>query len=246
MGRTNRNTLKEYFKRGKMPDQGHFCELIDSTLNIADDGIEKTPDDGLCLAPLKKNGPVLGIFKNIQDHEAAWKISLDTDGHLLIRQEEEEEPMISLSPDGKIVLGQPHTDIEINGTLSARRFDGQLKGEFPADGEWHTLPVPTEGCRAYRIMAGCGKTKSGQYALAEALAMHCYGKHRKIKTTQSWFGSFFNKIKFRWFGYGQKCKLQIRTNRDYGEDIYIVYQLIDLWGDPKMDRSDRRTMPTGD
>lgn len=246
MGRTNRNTLKEYFKRGKMPDQGHFCELIDSTLNIADDGIEKTPDDGLCLAPLKKNGPVISVFKNIQDREAAWQISLDTDGRLSIRQEEEETPLVLLSPDGKIVLNQPHTDVEINGTLSARRFDGQQKGEFPADGEWHTLPVPTEGCRAYRIMAGCGKLKTGQYALAEALAMHCYGKHRKIRTTQSWFGSFFNKIKFRWNGYGQKCTLQIRTNRDYGEKIYICYRIVDLWGDPKMDDSDRRTIPADD
>ena len=29
MPRTNRNTLKEYFKRGSMPNQKHFYELID-------------------------------------------------------------------------------------------------------------------------------------------------------------------------------------------------------------------------
>lgn len=27
MPRTNRNTLKEYFKRGSMPNQKHFYEL---------------------------------------------------------------------------------------------------------------------------------------------------------------------------------------------------------------------------
>lgn len=51
MPRTNRNTLKEYFKRGSMPNQKHFYELIDSMVNISDDGIDKNPDDGLRLAP---------------------------------------------------------------------------------------------------------------------------------------------------------------------------------------------------
>ena len=55
MPRTNRNTLKEYFKRGSMPNQKHFYELIDSMVNISDDGIDKNPDDGLRLAPSKEN-----------------------------------------------------------------------------------------------------------------------------------------------------------------------------------------------
>lgn len=44
MPRTNRNTLKEYFKRGSMPNQKHFYELIDSMVNISDDGIDKNPE----------------------------------------------------------------------------------------------------------------------------------------------------------------------------------------------------------
>ena len=57
MPRTNRNTLKEYFKRGSMPNQKHFYELIDSMVNISDDGIDKNPDDGLRLAPPRKTVP---------------------------------------------------------------------------------------------------------------------------------------------------------------------------------------------
>jgi len=53
MPRTNRNTLKEYFKRGSMPNQKHFYELIDSMVNISDDGIDKNPDDGLRFLPRK-------------------------------------------------------------------------------------------------------------------------------------------------------------------------------------------------
>ena len=66
MPRTNRNTLKEYFKRGSMPNQKHFYELIDSMVNISDDGIDKNPDDGLRLAPSKENSPVISLFTNIQ------------------------------------------------------------------------------------------------------------------------------------------------------------------------------------
>ena len=102
------------------------------------------------------------------------------------------------------------------------------------------LNIPTEGWSCLRIMAGCGKLKSGQYALVEATAIHCYGKHRKIRTNQSWFGSFFNKIKFRWYGPGQKCKLQIRSGRDYGDNIFVCFLITDLWKDYRMDASDRR------
>lgn len=240
MPRTNRNTLKEYFKRGSMPNQKHFCELIDSMVNISDDGIDKNPDDGLRLAPSKDNTPVISLYTNTLDSLPEWKIFLGNNGQLHLTPLGAEEPMLSLYPNGRIEMNQPGMDIQINGSLSATRFDGAIRGRFPADGEWHTIQVPTEGCRAYRIMAGCGKLKSGQYALVEAIAMHCYGKHRKVRTNQSWFGSFFNKIRFRWQGSGQKCKLQIRSGRNYGDDIFVCFQITDLWKDSRMEMSDRR------
>lgn len=167
MPRTNRNTLKEYFKRGSMPNQKHFYELIDSMVNISDDGIDKNPDDGLRLAPSKENSPVISLFTNIQDNIPEWKIYLGNNSQLHIIRQGQDEPILSLHPNGRIEMNQPGMDIRINGSLSATRFDGAIRGKFPADGEWHTLQIPTEGCRAYRIMAGCGKLKSGQYALVE-------------------------------------------------------------------------------
>lgn len=244
MPRTNRNTLKEYFRQGNMPDERHFRELIDSTLNIADDGINKTPEDGLRLAPIKDSGPVISLYKNIQATDSLWSITLEPSGSLCIRQKDTAEPTVVFHPDGTIELNETNCNVHINGTISARRFDGAIRGEVPANGQWHMLEMPQDihlkGCCAYRIMAGCGKRLYGQYALLEATVMHCYGQHRKIRNTQSWFGSYFNKIKLRWKGEGQNCRLQIRTNRDYGPDIYICYQLTDLWSDPAMSRSDKR------
>ena len=40
MALINRNTLKNYFKKGGFAKENHFVDLIDSTLNSVDDGIE--------------------------------------------------------------------------------------------------------------------------------------------------------------------------------------------------------------
>lgn len=47
----NRSTLKGFFQKGKVPTEAHFTNLIDSTLNKLDDGIAKTVEHGLKLAP---------------------------------------------------------------------------------------------------------------------------------------------------------------------------------------------------
>lgn len=43
MAKKDRQQLKTYFERGKMPDQGHFYDLIDSMLNLVDDGPSPVP-----------------------------------------------------------------------------------------------------------------------------------------------------------------------------------------------------------
>ena len=56
MAITNRKVLKSYFEAGKIPTQQHYEELIDSMLNLPDDGIENGSKDikvaeGLLLTP---------------------------------------------------------------------------------------------------------------------------------------------------------------------------------------------------
>ncbi|HKJ02212.1 MAG TPA: hypothetical protein VJ997_07145, partial [Longimicrobiales bacterium] len=45
--RKSRQTLKNYFSSGALPEERHFHDLIDSTLNMEDEGFNKTPEDGL-------------------------------------------------------------------------------------------------------------------------------------------------------------------------------------------------------
>lgn len=56
MAKKNREVLKSYFKTGKIPTQQHYEELIDSMLNLPEDGIENGSKDikvaqGLLLTP---------------------------------------------------------------------------------------------------------------------------------------------------------------------------------------------------
>mgnify|MGYP003326003138 CR=1 FL=1 len=40
MAIVNRNTLKNFFKKGGFAKENHFVDLIDSTINSVDDGIQ--------------------------------------------------------------------------------------------------------------------------------------------------------------------------------------------------------------
>ncbi|MBB4623615.1 MULTISPECIES: hypothetical protein [Parabacteroides] len=55
MPKQDRKTLKEYFRRGKMPDEGQFNDLIDSMLNLVDD---EYPEPVPPLPPIPPVPPV--------------------------------------------------------------------------------------------------------------------------------------------------------------------------------------------
>ncbi len=55
----DRSTLKEYFKKGCIPTESNFADLIDSMLNQEEDKIEKLPNGPLSVTgALEVNGPL--------------------------------------------------------------------------------------------------------------------------------------------------------------------------------------------
>ena len=157
MAKTNRETLKGYFGSGRIPTGRHFEDLVDSMLNIVDDGMNKSAGNGLQLSPLEEKGPVLEFFGNILDESPLWKVVIDRkSGGMCIQKGDEDEAILTLSPDKKIVL---QGNVELDGWVKATGFVGCYNsGEVPADGEWHNITGEPEdklpGCRAYRVMAG--------------------------------------------------------------------------------------------
>ena len=47
----NKETLKNYFKKGGVVSEKHFIDLIDSSMNVIDDGISVDPKNGLRINP---------------------------------------------------------------------------------------------------------------------------------------------------------------------------------------------------
>lgn len=239
MAKANRETLKGYFSSGKLPTGSQFGDLVDSMLNIVDDGMNRTEGNGLRLSPLEDSGPVLEFFSGMLDELPLWEIRVDRKLRTLeVSAGGEETPLLVLYPDRRLVL---QGDIEVEGSVTARHFQGGYRcGEIPADGKWHFITDEAAGeaagCRAYRVMAGCGRKGKGKYALAEVTALHCYGKHRKVYVRQSWFGMHFNRLKVRWRQEGETWRLQMRSRCDYGGETMIRYRIAELWQDYYMTR----------
>ena len=59
MALINRETLKNYFKKGGFATEKHFVDLIDSSLNVVDDGIAIKPEYGLKINPLALNSKLI-------------------------------------------------------------------------------------------------------------------------------------------------------------------------------------------
>lgn len=236
MPKRNRKTLKDSFRQGRKPTQQDFENLIDSTINILDDGLSKRADTGIGLAPLQGNETVMSIYREAGDDKAAWEIAVDPGtGNLKIGKHTENGilPLLTLRGDGHIEMGKTAGEIHFSNGINLPGRKGTFsEGKVPANGKWHDITILLEGCHALEVVAGAGKRHTGKHALLVATAMHSFGKKARIRQTESHYGSYGNKLKLRWVREGYACKLQVRTHFDYGDDISIRYHISRLWDMP--------------
>ncbi|MDR0683109.1 MAG: hypothetical protein LBG15_14860 [Dysgonamonadaceae bacterium] len=236
MPRRNRQTLKEHFQSGKRPSQQDFDNLIDSTVNILDDGFSKSAKDGMSLAPLIEKGTVLSVFKEISDAKPQWEFALNSEQGLEIRRCESDNyiPIMVLKTDGSIVLSEKGKDTVFAGTVGISVREGTLfKGEVPADGHWHDITDELAGNLLMEVVAVAGGGAPDKQAVMVATAISCSGIHPKIRKTQSYCGIFGHKIRLRWkkIKGEHKTKLQLKTVFKYRNNAYIQYHITSLWND---------------
>ena len=239
MAKRNRITLKKFFVRGKMPTEEHFSDLIDSMLNIVDEGFDKSSDKGLSLAPLDEDGHVASISRKIEDKEAKWSVTLEKSKENLAFRQFEGKKVFVLSQDEKVGIGTDSPEHQLHTTKTAGLYGRAgtfASGEVPADSKWHNITETLTGCYAFEVIAGCGKVQHGKYALLVATAIQCFGAHPRIRRAQSWYGSWFNKIRIRWRKDNDGMVLQIRTRYDYGPENFISYNISSLWDNNRMTR----------
>lgn len=230
-----REELRKYFRNGKVPTEQHFDYLIDSMANKLDDGFSKSDEDGMMLSPTGSSRRMLSFLRHIDDRNPSWVVghsgANEDDLNITDRQD---DPRLYLRRGGRVGINtsEPDFALQVEGYAASRgRLGVYAKGSVPANRRWHDLAIQLNGCQAFEVVARVGgPSGSGRYALLHAVALNCFGKSR-IRRTRAQFGWFWNRINLRWEGGTYDFRLQIRTQRNYGEDARIRYHVTNLWDD---------------
>lgn len=256
MAKKNRSTLKRYFSEGALPSADQFSDMIDSSLNVIDEGFDKTAENGFEISLIGEHERLISFFRNSASKESVWAINYDKNHDRLCFSKPEtgetKPPTLVLASAGRVGVNNkdPQWTLDVAGTIGAiGRIGANPSGQktVPADGEWHNITGTLNGCQALEIMAGVGNKGSGKYALMQAVAMNTFnpkglffnffGMKNRIRYQQAYYLSRNNKLKLRWSGSGREYQLQMRSNSNYGEGIRIRYYITKLWFDEDMSDS---------
>lgn len=254
MARKNRKTLADSFKNGNLPSETAFKNLIDSTLNIEDDGFEKTRKDGLKVVRLD-NGKLISFYKAMNALSPMWSIGFDNaesgeESNKLIFSNGRNEHVMTLcngETDQELMRvgvnkDDPQFELDVKGTIASDGRVGSAGKPVPADGNWHDITETLTGCQAFEIVAGVGgQDTDGKYALMHAFVLSAFNsKNNHISYHQAHFGEKCDRIELRWIPEEKEdyCyKLQIRVQSSYGENVWINYFKTRLWFDGLMNKS---------
>ncbi|MCE4554329.1 hypothetical protein [Pelomonas cellulosilytica] len=254
----NRATLKQFFEEGRRPTSDHFGDLIESMLNMSDEGFRKTPRHGF---EITSDEALLSFFREQDSEDPIWSIGFGGErNQLLLRAGDGQgdgapQPALSLDLDGRVGIGTgtPAATLDVRGVVASQGRRGELHRLTPdgqpllADGRWHALTGPLQGCHAFEITAGVGRPDTGRFALMHAFAMNTYNplpgwlswlsSRQRIRAQHAWYGQRCDRLQLRWTGGSGRhghYQLEVRTQCDYGDDRVIQASVTALWHDPHM------------
>lgn len=241
----SREDLKRFFRNGEIPTENHFSNLIDSTINKQDDGFSKDDENGLIISSRGSSKKFVTLYKNIDDLNPFFYIEKDEREIGALRftpagdkyEEKEEENSFFFHENGSVGIGTRSNEefkLKVNGFVGLQgRVGTYAQGQVPSDGSWHSIIEGLDNCQAFEIIARTGKKGFGKFAILHAHALSAFGKSsNRIRKVSAHYGSFWNKIGIRWKSKGtHDYSLQLRTNRNYGKDVFIHYKVSKLWDD---------------
>lgn len=259
MEKLDRKALKAKFKKGKMPAEQDFGNLIDSMVNILEEGFDKTADDGLKISQLMGSGRLLSFYENIAVENPQWFLELGIGDNKLHFGTNDSPRVLSLRSYKEVNNGQvnvkvavginketPQATLDVEGTIaSSGRMGKVCELETPADGSWWDITPVLTGCEAFEVVAGVGgQDADGKYAMLHAIALNTFNGKGSIKQQHSFFGAKCNRIELRWMSVPEEgpfhFKLQIRVLCSYCSektkkpDVWIKSHITRLWFDPLM------------
>lgn len=208
----NRETLKGYFKKGRVPTEEQFAELIDSMANLAEDGQPERTAIGWAFYPMK-NGPLdISLFtENPKESgtKPAWTISVTEDKQLVISNGNK-EAVIEISQDKTVT---------VHGGDEPKPAGDDGYFTVPADRKWHDVPVDfsqgDSSCRVFALHASCNDNV-GLCRLTRATAVWMNNMEQWIESPQKHWWGWSGGVRLRWDG---NSRLQIRTKRRFGGEV---------------------------
>ncbi|HEY0437508.1 MAG TPA: hypothetical protein VGC92_12780 [Phenylobacterium sp.] len=221
-----REVLKSYFLEGRRPTADEFGQLIDSMLNLNDEGFNKTRSDGLRITSLGDSKSLLSFFHpNANDYFAEWSMGFGSDRdqlafHRPAPNEGGDGPMPAplLTLDARTSNGaraprrvgvntfDPQDELHVDGVVRAGGRRG-IEKICPADGRFHPLTDYLTGCQAFEVVAGAGHKGSGRFALMHATALNAFNptwwdnfpfNKRPIRAQHAFYSRRADRIELRW------------------------------------------------
>ncbi|OWQ84401.1 hypothetical protein CDN99_24200 [Roseateles aquatilis] len=258
MKTVNRDTLKNYFRDGQMPSQRHFEALIDSMLNMNDEGFRKSVERGDEIYAPVGHDALMSFFRDQQPEDPLWQLRLGrTNDQLQVHVPSTTTgavpppPVLALDSRQRVGLGtdDPRTRLDVRGVVASEGRVGNfvVPDGLVANGRWQALTPALKGCQGFEVMAGAGVEGTGHFGLLHAIALSTFnptptwfpsrGSRRGIRQTQAWWGRRCDRVELRWMGsQGRDASyhLEIRSGCNFGDDVPLVAQVTQLWFLPTM------------
>lgn len=260
-----RKSLKMIFQKGKLPTEASFGDLIDSTLNIMDDGINKSEENGYEIAPQGKSKSLLSFYKNLEDKEGPiWQFLVrDENNQEDISLGNQENPdALYFNKDGFIGVNtnRPILPLTVNDfvgmkgrigtyqtTPDSKETNITVKQIAYGDGKYHDIIMGIKHPTAFEIVAKInGPAGRGKQAMTHAIAVctDWTSRFNRVRHTSAFYGWPWNRIKLRWKkdSSNESLSLQIKTRSHFGIDaetahsFKIGFHITELWNDEYMDK----------
>lgn len=243
----NRETLRNYFGDGKMPTRHHFGDLVDSMLNMSDEGFSKSPENGIKLSTPVGHHSLMSFYRDQSPTSVVWSVGYGGGKDLLhfhpgsagapVAKVPESVPVLALDAQARVGINtaNPRYTLDVAGVMASQgrrgTYETSRKNPLLADGNWHAISESLNGCQAFEVVAGVGRPGTGRFSLLHAIAMNTYNpsvgwfdflsRKKRIHTHNAYYGRRCDKLQLSWEGSsgdGAAYQLRIRTGCNFGKD----------------------------
>jgi hypothetical protein len=153
----NRETLRGFFSAGMLPTQDHFGDLIESMLNMDDEGFRKSEKNGVEISAPAGYDALISFYRDQNKHTALWSIAYGGKADQLVfnaasvSAAADTPPTLALDARKRVGIGtdDPQQALDVAGVIACDGRIGRAPSRQPmADGT--TSPTRCTAARPSR------------------------------------------------------------------------------------------------